>query len=106
MSQYPDSAWIRENYGTFEVLCFDTWSDGLIEAWTVSLAQADIDYILDEIRSGYRPDGRGGVTQDLLSDYDSEHFDFGTPAYDAWAAEVGDPELGWVPEEEWIAANL
>ena len=106
MNAYPNSAWILENYGTYTVLCFDTWSDGLVEAWTVSLTQADMDYILDEIRDGYRPQGRNGITRNILSEYDSDHFDVGTPAYNAFADEVEDPRCGWIREEDWINANI
>ena len=95
-----DSAWIQENYGTYRVLCFDTWSDGLIEAWTVSLMQEDIDYILEEIATGKR----NVLTQDLLADYNSEHFDVGTPEYDALVDEV---EAGmWENAEEWVEAQI
>ena len=106
MGEYPPSAWILENYGTYTVLCFDVWSDGLVEAWTVSLMQEDIDYILDDIRAGLRPNGRAGITQDLLSDYDSEHYDVGTPEYDNFAEEVENGHYGWVREEDFIVENL
>ena len=92
--------WVQENYGTMRVLVFDRWSDGLVEAWIVPLVDEDIEYILDELREGKRKH----ISDDLLADYNSDHYDYGTVEYDDLWAET--QEGLWIPEDEWLENNL
>jgi hypothetical protein len=52
-----------------------------------------------EIKTGVKID-----SLDLLADYDSEHYDYGTVEYDDLWAET--QEGLWIPEDEWLENNL
>lgn len=98
--------WVQDTGYSIRVLAFDNYAGGdeIDEAWIVEM---DGEYahkvIFDEIESGYRQPGTGAVTQDLLADFDSEHFDIGSPEFDALVEEVERGE--WIAELEWLEAN-
>lgn len=87
----PTGSYARVVGGLVEVLCFDRWSDGLVEAWTVSLPPEDFAWQVRAAREG----ALHCATQDLLAGYDSEHFDAGTAGYLRLAAEAARGE--WAP---------
>jgi len=62
---------------TASVLCFDDWSDGLREAWVVDMSVSELSQRMSDVRSG----AVECLTADLLADYDSLRFEFGSQGY-------------------------